>query len=305
MEFPIGLGANPFTRHAIQLKSKGTHQHRHLSFIFVLVSGQPCSGDLRRPVQKRLSGRSASLRHHNPLVDDALQEMPVKAGCFSEISQGTLLGHPLQNFLFNLLQVPLSFDLAIEVLVELAPSLIVEASAEALALTYALLRNATPEVAIKAVPKEAGTKVAFQHSPSCFGILLLAEVITHIESKPVDSAIIHSLVGFFKDELEEFQTIFSQEKSEAASCGGGEETSPLDHVEEEKLWNKSWLVAAGGKNPKGRVYGVGKLNEGYLSRETFTQQTSSSAADSQKIIRLEEEIHQSREEFRQSREENQ
>ncbi|KAL2319081.1 hypothetical protein Fmac_032957 [Flemingia macrophylla] len=60
---------------------------------------------------------------------------------------------------------------------------------------------------------------------------------------------------------EEFQTIFSQAKSEAASCGGGEETSPLDYVEEEKLRNKSWLVAAGGKNPKGRVYGVGKLNE--------------------------------------------
>ncbi|KAL2322211.1 hypothetical protein Fmac_026590 [Flemingia macrophylla] len=33
------------------------------------------------------------------------------------------------------------------------------------------------------------------------GILLLAEVISHIESKPVDSAIIHSLVGFFKDKL--------------------------------------------------------------------------------------------------------
>ncbi|KAL2321651.1 hypothetical protein Fmac_026030 [Flemingia macrophylla] len=101
---------------------------------------------------------------------------------------------------------------------------------------------------------------------------------------------------FFERFKEEFQTLFSQAKSEAASCGGGEETSPLDQVEEEKLKNKSWLVAAGGKNPKGRVYGVGKLNEGYLSRETFTQQTSSSAADSQKIIRLEEDIRQSREE---------
>ncbi|XP_047161484.1 transportin MOS14 isoform X1 [Vigna umbellata] len=111
----------------------------------------------------------------------------VKAGCFSEISPGTLPAHPLLNFLFNSLQVSLSFDLAIEVLVELvtkhegvpqillcrvqylkevllfpaltrgdmkvigglacllseigqaAPSLIVEASAEALALTDALL----------------------------------------------------------------------------------------------------------------------------------------------------------------------
>ncbi|CAJ1793365.1 unnamed protein product [Sphenostylis stenocarpa] len=111
----------------------------------------------------------------------------VKAGCFSEISPGTLPAHPLLNFVFTSLQVPLSFDLAIEVLVELvtkhegvpqillcrvqylkeallfpalsrgdmkvigglacllseigqaAPSLIVEASAEALALIDALL----------------------------------------------------------------------------------------------------------------------------------------------------------------------
>ncbi|KAK7336215.1 hypothetical protein VNO77_16749 [Canavalia gladiata] len=111
----------------------------------------------------------------------------VKAGCFSEISPRTLPAHPLLNFVFNSLQVPLSFDLAIEVLVELvtkhegvpqillcrvrylkevllfpalargdmkvigglacllseigqaAPSLIVEASAEALALADALL----------------------------------------------------------------------------------------------------------------------------------------------------------------------
>ncbi|KAK1568404.1 hypothetical protein Q3G72_024037 [Acer saccharum] len=111
----------------------------------------------------------------------------VRAGCFSEIPHGLLPAHPLLNFVFNSLQVPSSFDLAIEVLVELvssyeglpqvllyrvhflkellllpaltdgdekvigglaclmseigqaAPSLIVEASAEALALVDALL----------------------------------------------------------------------------------------------------------------------------------------------------------------------
>ncbi|XP_015570915.2 transportin MOS14 isoform X1 [Ricinus communis] len=111
----------------------------------------------------------------------------VRAGCFSEIPQGSLPTHPLLNFVFNSLQVSSSFDLAIEVLVELAsryeglpqvllcrvhflkevlllpalsnrdekvinglaclmseigqaaPSLIVEASVEALALTDALL----------------------------------------------------------------------------------------------------------------------------------------------------------------------
>ncbi|KAL2318806.1 hypothetical protein Fmac_032682 [Flemingia macrophylla] len=104
--------------------------------------------------------------------------------------------------------------------------------------------------------------------------------------------------------LEEFQTLFSQARSEAASCGGGEEISPLDPVEEENLRKKSWFVAAGGKNPKGRVYGVGKLN--HLCGDTFTQQTSTSTAvDSQKILRLEEEVRQSRKEVRQSREDNQ
>ncbi|KAM1014807.1 hypothetical protein EV2_045750 [Malus domestica] len=112
----------------------------------------------------------------------------VRAGCFSEIPHGLLPAHPLLNFVFNSLQMSSSFDLAIEVLVELvsrheglphvllcrvhflkevlllpalsngdekvvgglacllseigqaAPSLIVEASAEAVALADALLR---------------------------------------------------------------------------------------------------------------------------------------------------------------------
>ncbi|KAL2318747.1 hypothetical protein Fmac_032623 [Flemingia macrophylla] len=39
----------------ITSKSEGTQQHRHISFVFVFVSGQPCSDDLRPPVQKKLS----------------------------------------------------------------------------------------------------------------------------------------------------------------------------------------------------------------------------------------------------------
>ncbi|XP_027905780.1 uncharacterized protein LOC114165332 [Vigna unguiculata] len=116
----------------------------------------------------------------------------------------------------------------------------------------------------------------------------------------------HTHVRKNTDDFEEFQTVFSQARSEVTSCGEGEEISLLDPGEEEKLRKKSWLVVAGGKNPMGRVYGVGKLNENYLCGEAFTQQPSSSTSmDSQKILRLEEEIHQSREEFRQSREENQ
>ncbi|XP_065865601.1 transportin MOS14 isoform X2 [Euphorbia lathyris] len=44
----------------------------------------------------------------------------VRAGCFSEIPQASLPAHPLLNFVFKSLQVSSSFDLAIEVLVELA-----------------------------------------------------------------------------------------------------------------------------------------------------------------------------------------
>ncbi|KAL9231542.1 hypothetical protein vseg_006761 [Gypsophila vaccaria] len=43
----------------------------------------------------------------------------VRAGCFSEIPPGSLSSHPLLNFVFNSLQVSSSFDLAVEVLVEL------------------------------------------------------------------------------------------------------------------------------------------------------------------------------------------
>ncbi|KAI3457764.1 hypothetical protein Pfo_014427 [Paulownia fortunei] len=43
----------------------------------------------------------------------------VRAGCFSEIPPGSLPAHPLFNFVFSSLQVASSFDLAVEVLVEL------------------------------------------------------------------------------------------------------------------------------------------------------------------------------------------
>ncbi|XAR58342.1 hypothetical protein NMG60_11026804 [Bertholletia excelsa] len=43
----------------------------------------------------------------------------VRAGCFSEIPLSSLPTHPLLNFVFNSLHVSLSFDLAIEVLIEL------------------------------------------------------------------------------------------------------------------------------------------------------------------------------------------
>ncbi|KAL0920160.1 hypothetical protein M5K25_009277 [Dendrobium thyrsiflorum] len=43
----------------------------------------------------------------------------VRVGCFSEIHPSALPTHPLLNFVFNSLQVPTSFDVSIEVLIEL------------------------------------------------------------------------------------------------------------------------------------------------------------------------------------------
>ncbi|KAL4567970.1 hypothetical protein LXL04_023567 [Taraxacum kok-saghyz] len=43
----------------------------------------------------------------------------IRAGCFSEMLPGSLLSHPLLNFVFNSVQNLSSFDLAIEVLIEL------------------------------------------------------------------------------------------------------------------------------------------------------------------------------------------
>ncbi|XP_020245625.1 LOW QUALITY PROTEIN: importin-13 [Asparagus officinalis] len=43
----------------------------------------------------------------------------VRAGCFSEVPPSSLPNHPLLNFVFNSLQVSSSFDVAVEVLIEL------------------------------------------------------------------------------------------------------------------------------------------------------------------------------------------
>ncbi|KAL2347564.1 hypothetical protein Fmac_001564 [Flemingia macrophylla] len=93
---------------------------------------------------------------------------------------------------------------------------------------------------------------------------------------------------------EEFEKNFSQAKSEAASCGGGSENSPLDPSLEEKIRNQSWFTAASGKN-KGHVYGVGKVQTSYRCGDNFTQPTISSAS-SQKITMLEEKVCKTQEE---------
>ncbi|KAL2348495.1 hypothetical protein Fmac_002495 [Flemingia macrophylla] len=66
-----------------------------------------------------------------------------------------------------------------------------------------------------------------------------------------------------KKTYEDFQSIYSQARSEAASCGGGSQSSPIDSVQEEIIRKESWFTTTGGKNSKGKVYGVGKVSQGY------------------------------------------
>ncbi|KAL2327535.1 hypothetical protein Fmac_020962 [Flemingia macrophylla] len=78
------------------------------------------------------------------------------------------------------------------------------------------------------------------------------------------------------EQQEEFQSIYTQARSEAASCGGGSQSSPIDSVQEERIRKESWFTAA---------------------------EPGHGIPDSAKILQLEEEVRQSREEARKSREE--
>ncbi|KAL2319393.1 hypothetical protein Fmac_028362 [Flemingia macrophylla] len=101
---------------------------------------------------------------------------------------------------------------------------------------------------------------------------------------------------------EEFQSIYSQARSEAASCGGGSQSSPIDSVQGERIRKESWFIAAGGKNSKRKVYVVGKVSPGYRLGDRLPE-PGHGIPDSAKILQLEEEVRQSREEARKSREE--
>ncbi|XP_020238873.1 uncharacterized protein LOC109817932 [Cajanus cajan] len=95
---------------------------------------------------------------------------------------------------------------------------------------------------------------------------------------------VQKFTGDFVDQrskrtYDQFETIFNQARYEAASCTGGSETSSMDPVQEERLRNKSWIIAAD------------------ISSARATE-------DSDKIIQLEEQVRKSREEARQSREQN-
>ncbi|KAL2327591.1 hypothetical protein Fmac_021018 [Flemingia macrophylla] len=103
---------------------------------------------------------------------------------------------------------------------------------------------------------------------------------------------------------EQFETIFTQARSEAASCPGGSESTSVDPINEEKLRNKSWIDAAGGITNRGRLYGVGKVGSALRLGDAFPNLSCGrSTQESEKILQLEQQVRQSREEARQSREE--
>lgn len=84
-----------------------------------LLSHTPMVLEFLLEQSQKISDGGVQLHERNRKVLRCLLSW-VRAGCFSEIPRDSLPTHPLLNFVFNSLQVPSSFDLAIEVLVELA-----------------------------------------------------------------------------------------------------------------------------------------------------------------------------------------
>ncbi|XP_011033715.1 PREDICTED: importin-13 isoform X2 [Populus euphratica] len=84
-----------------------------------LLSHTPVVLEFLLEQSQKISDGGVQLHERNRKVLRCLLSW-VRAGCFSEIPRDSLPTHPLLNFVFNSLQVPSSFDLAIEVLVELA-----------------------------------------------------------------------------------------------------------------------------------------------------------------------------------------
>lgn len=72
---------------------------------------------LRQQSEKRFEDTNQMCERNRKILRCLLSW--VRAGCFSDIPSGSLSSHPLLNFVFNSLQVSSSFDLAVEVLVEL------------------------------------------------------------------------------------------------------------------------------------------------------------------------------------------
>ncbi|KAL2333069.1 hypothetical protein Fmac_014282 [Flemingia macrophylla] len=92
--------------------------------------------------------------------------------------------------------------------------------------------------------------------------------------------------------LEQFENIFFQAQSKVASCVEGSKSSPMDPIQEERLCNKSWVVAASGITDKGRLYKVGKVASTSRLGDTFTNISFSHGGiqDSMIFLQLQKEV---------------
>ncbi|XP_052728032.1 uncharacterized protein LOC108321026 [Vigna angularis] len=110
---------------------------------------------------------------------------------------------------------------------------------------------------------------------------------------------IRQSTGEFVDERsrrthEQFVAKFSQIRSETASVGVSA-SSPLDPAEEERLRNRCWLEAIGGRY-KGRVYGIGNVSSQDDCVDSYIQQTQASSSAQQQnleeIVNLKSQLQQ-------------
>ncbi|QCD97297.1 hypothetical protein DEO72_LG6g2007 [Vigna unguiculata] len=82
---------------------------------------------------------------------------------------------------------------------------------------------------------------------------------------------------------------------------GVSQSTPMDPAEEERLRNKCWLEAAGGRY-KGRVYGVGHVDSNDDCVDSYIQQTQASSSQQvnpEQIIQLQTQLATSEERIRQ------
>ncbi|KOM58145.1 hypothetical protein LR48_Vigan11g117900 [Vigna angularis] len=110
---------------------------------------------------------------------------------------------------------------------------------------------------------------------------------------------IRQSTGEFVDERsrrthEQFVAKFDQIRSETASVGVSA-SSPLDPAEEERLRNRCWLEAAGGRY-KGRVYDIGNVSSQDDCVDSYIQQTQASSSGQQQnleeIVNLKSQLQQ-------------
>ncbi|XP_047164638.1 uncharacterized protein LOC124834076 [Vigna umbellata] len=110
---------------------------------------------------------------------------------------------------------------------------------------------------------------------------------------------IRQSTGEFVDERsrrthEQFQAKFAEIRSETASLGAST-CSPLDLVKEERLRNRCWLEAVGGKY-KGRVYDIGNVSSQDDCVDSYIQQTQASSStqqqNSEEIVNLKSQLQQ-------------